>query len=73
MSLKNDIDNLQQKNKIENFSKEDIDEIEQIKNKPEKLLEMLIKLKEENLYLHSQIKQLSIECNQRLRDNLNKV
>ena len=74
MSLKNDIDNLQhQKNKIENFSKEDIDEIEQIKNKPEKLLEMLIKLKEENLHLHSQIKQLSIECNQRLRDNLNKV
>lgn len=74
MSLKNDIDNLEyQKNKIENFSKEDIDEIEHIKNKPEKLLEMLIILKGENLKLQSQIKDLSIECNQRLRNNSNKI
>ena len=74
MSLKNDIDNLEyQKNKIENFSKEDIDEIEHIKNKPEKLLEMLIILKGENLKLQSQIKDLSIECNQRLRINSNKI
>ena len=74
MSLKNDIDNLEhQNNKIENFTKEDIEQIEEIKNKPEKLLEMLIKLKEENLNLQSQIKELSIECNQRLRNNSNKI
>ena len=34
---------------------------------------MLIILKGENLKLQSQIKDLSIECNQRLRNNSNKI
>ena len=75
MTLKNEIGTSEnfEKSKIENFSKEDIKEIEEIKNQPNKLLEMLIVIKNENLHLKSQIKDLSVECNQRLRDNSNKI
>ena len=53
------------KNKV--LSEEEKKEIENLKNKPDELLQSLIKLKAENLELHNQLKDITIECNQLLR------
>ena len=53
-------------NKI--FTEEVMKEINKIKNHPNELMETLIKLKTENLELHNQIKDITIECNQQLRE-----
>ena len=53
-------------NKI--FTEEEMKEINKIKNHPNELMETLIKLKIENLELHNQIKDITIECNQQLRE-----
>ena len=53
-------------NKI--FTEEEMKEINKIKNHPNELMETLIKLKTENLELHNQIKDITIECNQQLRE-----
>ena len=53
-------------NKI--FTEEGMKEINKIKNHPNELMETLIKLKTENLELHNQIKDITIECNQQLRE-----
>ena len=50
------------------FSDEEKKEINKLKNKPNELLQSLIKLKTENLELHNQIKDITIECNQQLRE-----
>ena len=74
INLKNEIDgnkdinNNISHNIIENLSQEDISQIEQIKNKPKKLLEMIFQLKNENINLYTQMKEITIECNQRLRN-----
>ena len=74
INLKNEIDgnkdinNNISHNIIENLSQEDISQIEQIKNKPKKLLEMIFQLKNENINLYNQMKEITIECNQRLRN-----
>ena len=52
------------KNKV--LSEEEKKEIENLKNKPDELLQSLIKLKAENLELHNQLKYITIECNQLL-------
>ena len=49
------------------LSEEEKKEIENLKNKPDELLQSLIKLKAENLELHNQLKDITIECNQLLR------
>ena len=54
------------KNKL--FTDEEKEEIEKLKNEPNELLQSLIKLKAENLELHNQLKDITIECNQQLRD-----
>ena len=54
------------KNKI--FTDEEKNEIEKLKNEPNELLQSLIKLKTENLELHNQLKDITIECNQQLRE-----
>ena len=43
-------------------------EIDKLKNEPNELLQSLIKLKTENLELHNQLKDITIECNQQLRE-----
>ena len=43
-------------------------EIDKMKNDPNELLQSLIKLKTENLELHNQLKDITIECNQQLRE-----
>ena len=53
-------------NKI--FTEEEMKEINKLKNHPNELMETLIKLKTENLELHNQIKDITIECNQQLRE-----
>ena len=53
------------KNKI--FTDEERNEIDNLKKDPSKLLLSLIKLKTENLELHNQLKDITIECNQQLR------
>ena len=53
--------------KNKNLSEEEKNEIENLKNDPNKLLLSLIKLKTENLELHNQLKDITIECNQQLR------
>ena len=74
INLKNEIDgnkdinNNISHNIIENLSQEDISQIEQIKNEPKKLLEMIFQLKNENINLYTQMKEITIECNQRLRN-----
>ena len=74
INLKNEIDgnkdinNNISHNIIENLSQEDISQIEQIKNEPKKLLENIIQLKNENINLYTQMKEITIECNQRLRN-----
>ena len=65
INIENDnLFNLQ--NKI--FTDEEKMEINKLKNKPNELLQTLIKLKSENLELHNQIKDITIECNQQLRE-----
>ena len=54
------------KNKI--FSDEEKNEINKFKKEPNELIQTLIKLKAENLELHNQIKDITIECNQQLRE-----
>ncbi len=54
------------KNKV--LTEEEKKEIENLKNKPDELLQSLIKLKAENLELHNQLKDITIECNQQLRE-----
>ena len=53
-------------NKI--FSDEEKKEIIKLKNTPNELIQTLIKLKTENLELHNQLKDITIECNQQLRE-----
>ena len=53
-------------NKI--FTEEELKEINKLKNHPNELMQTLIKLKTENLELHNQIKDITIECNQQLRE-----
>jgi len=54
------------RNKI--FSDEEKNEIKRLKNEPNELIQSLIKLKTENLELHNQLKDITIECNQQLRE-----
>ena len=54
------------KNKV--LTDEERDEIDKLKNEPNELLQSLIKLKTENLELHNQLKDITIECNQQLRE-----
>jgi len=53
-------------NKI--FTEEELKEINKLKNHPNELMQTLIQLKTENLELHNQIKDITIECNQQLRE-----
>lgn len=65
INIENDtLFNLQ--NKI--FTEEEKMEINKLKNHPNELMQTLIKLKTENLELHNQIKDITIECNQQLRE-----
>jgi chromosome segregation ATPase len=65
INIENDtLFNLQ--NKI--FTEEEKIEINKLKNRPNELMQTLIKLKTENLELHNQIKDITIECNQQLRE-----
>ena len=59
------------KNKV--FTDEERNEIEKLKNEPNELLQSLIKLKTENLELHNQLKDITIECNQQLREAKRKI
>ncbi len=54
------------KNKV--FTQEEMTEINNLKNQPNELLSALIVLKAENLELHNQLKDITIECNQQLRE-----
>ena len=54
------------KNKV--LTDEERDEIDKLKNEPNELLQSLIKLKTENLELHNQLKDITIECNQQFRE-----
>ena len=65
INIENDtLFNLQ--NKI--FTEEEKIEINKLKNRPNELMQTLIKLKTENLELHNHIKDITIECNQQLRE-----
>ena len=59
------------KNKI--FTDEERAEIDKLKNEPNELLQSLIKLKAENLELHNQLKDITIEYNQQLRQAKKKI
>ena len=59
------------KNKV--FTDEERNEIEKLKSEPNELLQSLIKLKTENLELHNQLKDITIECNQQLREAKRKI
>ena len=50
------------------FSDEEKSEINKLKSQPNELFQALIKLKTENLELHNQLKDITIECNQQLRE-----
>ncbi len=54
------------KNKV--LTDDEREEIDKLKNEPNELLQALIKLKTENLELHNQLKDITIECNQQLRE-----
>ena len=54
------------KNKV--FTNEEMSEINKLKNEPDALMESLLKLKTENLELHNQLKDITIEVNQLLRE-----
>ena len=58
------------KNKV--FTNEEMAEINKLKNEPGALMQSLIKLKTENLELHNQLKDITIEVNQLLRDKKSK-
>ena len=65
INIENDtLFNLQ--NKI--FTEEEKLEINKLKNHPNELMQTLIKLKTENLELHKHIKDITVECNQQLRE-----
>jgi len=53
-------------NKI--FTDEERRELFKLKNEPNELIQTLIKIKTENLELHKHIKDITIECNQQLRE-----
>ena len=50
------------------FSEEERKELNKLKNEPNELIQALIKIKTENLELHKHIKDITIECNQQLRE-----
>jgi len=50
------------------FTEEEKEEIHKLKSHPNELIQTLIKLKIENLELHNQIKDITIECNHQLRE-----
>ena len=50
------------------FTDEERNEIDRLKSDPSELFKSLIKLKTENLELHNQLKDITIECNQQLRE-----
>ena len=50
------------------FSEEERKELIKLKNEPNELIQALIKIKTENLELHKHIKDITIECNQQLRE-----
>jgi chromosome segregation ATPase len=50
------------------FSEEERKEISKLKSEPNELIQTLIKIKTENLELHKHIKDITIECNQQLRE-----
>ena len=50
------------------FTEDERKEIQNLKNEPNELFQALIKLKTENLELHKHIKDITIECNQQLRE-----
>ena len=50
------------------FTEVERKEIQKLKNEPNELFQALIKLKTENLELHNHIKDITIECNQQLRE-----
>ena len=54
------------KNKV--LTEDEMIEIDKLKNEPNELIQSLIKLKTENLELHNQLKDITIECNQQLRE-----
>ena len=56
----------------QNITREDIEQIEKIRNDPDELIRMIISLKNNNLILENQIKDITIEANKRLRDYENK-
>ena len=53
-------------NKI--FTEEERKELYKLKSEPNELIQTLIKIKTENLELHKHIKDITIECNQQLRE-----
>ena len=62
---------LQKENSVfdtQNLTTKDIEDIEIIKNNNEELIKMIINLKNSNLILENQIKDITIEANKRLRD-----
>ena len=66
---------LQKENSVfdtQNLTTKDIEDIEIIKNNNEELIKMIINLKNNNLILENQIKDITIEANKRLRDYENK-
>ena len=50
------------------FTEEERKEIYKLKNESNELIQTLIKIKTENLELHKHIKDITIECNQQLRE-----
>ena len=50
------------------FTEEERKEFTKLKNEPNELIQTLIKIKTENLELHKHIKDITIECNQQLRE-----
>ncbi len=59
LHVKNDISDNGESNKND-FSQDDIYEIEKIKNEPKELLDMIFKLKNENIYLHNELKNITV-------------
>ena len=50
------------------FTEEERKELTKLKSEPNELIQALIKIKTENLELHKHIKDITIECNQQLRE-----
>ena len=50
------------------FTDEERKEIIKLKSEPNELIQTLIKIKTENLELHKHIKDITVECNQQLRE-----